>query len=87
MLIVTKKDGNPRFCVDYRSLNQRMKADRWLLPKFQGLLYYLAGRKVFSTLDLFSGYCQIRVAEIFKEKTTFLPFWHFLVLIDAFRTD
>ena len=35
VIIVSKKDGNPRFCVDYRPLNQRMKADRWPLPKIE----------------------------------------------------
>lgn len=32
VVIATKKDGKTRFCVDYRTLNQRMKADRWPLP-------------------------------------------------------
>ena len=35
VVIVSKKYGNPRFCVDYRALNQRMKEDRWPLPKIE----------------------------------------------------
>ena len=72
VVIASKKDGKPRFCVDYRILNRRMKADRWPLPKTEEIFDDLEGSKVFSTLDLFSGYWQVRMAEQCKEKTTFV---------------
>ena len=74
VLVVTvrKKDGKPRFCVDYLLLNSKMKPDKWPLPKIEGIFDDLEGSKVFSTLDLFSGYWQVRMAEECKEKTTFV---------------
>lgn len=72
VVIASKKDGSSRFCVDYRVLNQRMKADRFPLPKIQEIFDELIGGKVFTTLDLFSGYWQIRLSEACKEKTTFV---------------
>ena len=72
VVIVRKKDGKPRFCVDYRLLNRNMKPDKWPLPKIEEIFDDLEGGKVFSTLDLFSGYWQVRMAEECKEKTTFV---------------
>lgn len=72
VVIATKKDGKPRFCVDYRVLNQRMKGDRFPLPKIQEIFDELSGGAVFTTLDFFSGYWQIRMSEDCKEKTTFV---------------
>ena len=72
IVIVSKKDGKPRFCVDYRSLNQRMKPDRWPIPRIQEIFDDLEGSVVFSTLDLFSGYWQVRMANECKEFTTFV---------------
>ena len=72
IVIASKKDGKPRFCVDYRTLNRRMKADRWPLPKNEEIFDDLEGSSVFTTLDLFSGYWQVRMAENCKEKTNFV---------------
>ena len=72
VVIVQKKDGKPRFCVDYRTLNQKMKADRWPLPKIEEIFDDLKGSTHFTTLDLFSGYWQVRLREDCKEKTTFV---------------
>lgn len=72
VVIATKKDGKPRFCVDYRLLNKVMKADKWPLPKMEEIFDDLEGNKVFTTLDLFSGYWQVRMAAHCKEKTTFV---------------
>lgn len=71
-VIWTKKDGQLRFFVDYRVLNKRMKPDCWHIPKIQEIFDDLSGGKVFTTLDLFSGYWQIRLGEGCKEKTTFV---------------
>ena len=72
VVMATKKDGKPRFCVDYRTLNQVMKPDRWPLPKIEVIFDDFEGANVFSTLDLFSGYWQVRMAEQCKEVTTFV---------------
>lgn len=71
VVIATKKNGKPRFCVDYRMLNQRMKADRFPLPKVQEVFDELAGGVVFTTLDLFSGYGKIKMSEDCREEPTF----------------
>lgn len=71
-IIATKKDGKPRFCVDYRTLNSRMKTKPWPIPQTQEIFDALGGSRVFTTLDLFSGYRQIRMAEDCKEKTAFI---------------
>ena len=72
VVIVRKKGGKPRFCVDYRLLNSKMKPDKWPLRNIEEIFDDLEGSKVFSTLDLFSGYWQVRMGEECKEKTTFV---------------
>ena len=72
VVIATKKDGQPRFCVDYRQLNRVMKGDRWPIPLIQEIFDELKGSKVFTTLDLFSGYWQILMCDCCAEKTTFV---------------
>lgn len=57
VVIATKKDGNPRFCVDYSALNQRMKSDRFPVSMIQEIFDELIGGLYFTTLDFFSGYC------------------------------
>ena len=71
-MIVTKKDGNPRFCVDYRKLNAVMKRDRWPMPRVDEIFDEIKGSSVFTTIDLFQGYWQIKMDESCKEKTTFV---------------
>ena len=72
VVIVTKKDGSPRFCVDYRRLNAIMKRDRWPMPRVDEIFDEINGSKIFTTIDLFQGYWQIRMDEACKEKTTFI---------------
>ena len=72
VVIASKKDGKHRFCVDYRTLNRVMKADRWPLPKIEEIFDDLEGSTVFTTLDLFSGYWQVKMAEASKEKISFV---------------
>ena len=72
MVLVRKKDGTHRFCIDYRQLNSVTKADRYPLPRIDDLLDQLEKLCYFSTLDLASGYWQIRVHPNSKEKTAFI---------------
>jgi hypothetical protein len=67
--VVVQKDGTYRFCIDYRKLNVVTKPDLFPLPRIDDLLDQLGKAKYFSTLDLASGYWQIRVHPDSQEKT------------------
>ena len=70
-VLVTKKDGNTHFCVDYRRLNACTKKDGFPLPRIDDSLNSLSGQAWFSTLDLASGNWQVRLSENAKPKTAF----------------
>jgi hypothetical protein len=71
ILLVRKKDGSLRMCVDYRRLNAITVKNRAPLPRIEELFDQLRGATVFSTIDLAQGYYQMRVAEDSIQKTAF----------------
>lgn len=71
IVLVRKKDGTLRFCVDYRKLNQVTRKDAFPLPRIEESLTMLSKARYFSTLDLASGYWQVPVHPSDQENTAF----------------
>lgn len=71
VLMVPKKDGTFRFCVDFRGLNEMTVKDPFPLPRIDETLDSLGGARHFSTLDLASGYWQVELDDKDKQRTGF----------------
>ena len=71
VVIVWKKDGTKRLCIDFRKLNQRTINDAYAIPRIEDSLHLLAGSKFFTKLDLKAGYWQVELKEEDKAKTAF----------------
>lgn len=83
VVLVRKKDGKIRFCVDYRRLNSVTVFDSYPLPRIDETIDSLSGARYFTTLDLLSGYWQIPLSESAKQKSAFTTrsgLWLFQVL-------
>ena len=72
VVLIPKKDGEYRFCVDYRKINQITKKDVYPSPRVEDALDNLGNAKFFSVLDLISGFYQIEVDPQDREKTAFI---------------
>ena len=71
VVLVRKKNGKLRFCVDFRELNAKTVRDSYALPRIDELLDNLSGYRYFSTLDMWSGYYQVQLEEQDKRRTAF----------------
>ena len=71
MVMVKKKDGSLRMCIDYRALNEKTVKDAYPLPNTSELFDSLSGSQWFSTLDLASGYYQVENTDKAREVSAF----------------
>ncbi|KAI5171984.1 hypothetical protein PAEPH01_1708 [Pancytospora epiphaga] len=70
-MLVKKKDGSPRLCIDFGPINDITKKDAYPLPKIEDILDSLSGATVYTTLDATSEYHQIPIDQKNIEKTAF----------------
>ncbi|MCA6379581.1 MAG: retroviral-like aspartic protease family protein, partial [Cytophagales bacterium] len=90
VVLVTKKDGSIRFCVDYRKLNTVTVNDAYPLPNIEDNLNHLRGKKYFSSMDAISGFFQIPMKESDIPKTAFITadgLYEFLVMPFGIKTN
>ena len=85
VLFMKNKDGTLRLCIDYRQLNKVTVKNKYPLPQIDDLFYQMRGAKVFSKIDLRSGYHQVRIKEEDIHKTTFrIRYGHYEFVVVPF---
>lgn len=78
IVLVPKKDGSMRFCIDFRKINASTKFDPYPMPRIDEMVEKIGKAKYISTLDLCKGYWQVPMASESKEITAFrTPFGHY----------
>ena len=91
VVLVPKKNGETRFCVDYRGLNKVTKPDNYPIPLTKSEIFdTMGGAKIFSCLDCQQGYWQVRMAEEDRHKTAFrchLGLWQWKVMAFGLRNS
>jgi len=75
VVLVPKKDGTTRFCIDFRYLNSVSKFDSYPMPRIEELIERLGNAKYLSTVDLCKGYWQVPLSSRSKELTAFRTPW------------
>ena len=75
VVVVPKKNGKWRVCVDFKPLNAVMKRDHFALPFQDEILDEIARHEMYTVCEGYSGYLQIRIAEEDQRKTTFITLW------------
>ena len=71
IVVVSKKDGSNRICIDYRKLNVQAKFDAYPMPRINEMLDTIGQAKFLTTIDLAKGYWQVPMAQEDREKTAF----------------
>ena len=71
LVLIKKKDGKERMCVEYRLLNNRTLKDAYPLPRVSDILDCLSGAKYFSALDLKAGYWKVPIDQLFKNRFSY----------------
>ena len=72
IVLVPKKDGTKRLCVDYRQINRKIIRDRYPLPQIEDQIDRLQGAKIFTTLDLENGFFHVPVHKDSQKFTSFV---------------
>ena len=75
IVVVDKKTGDRRMCIDYRDLNAKTKKNSYPIPRQTEIFASFQGAQWFTSLDLASGYWQVGMDEKDKEKTAFITSW------------